>query len=182
MKPKQLLTQAKKTLVPAAVRGAGVLGGALLANKVFPQIAENLDEKYVGPILFGLGIVGEVIFGKNEMIRNASQGVSAYAVLHTAGAFMPDMKESYGLAGTEPNYATDFPMIDYSQVDNGAPIIEGMEDYEDYPSIYDLPSNDFNTPNPASIPALVNVSRFPSSAQNIAGAEDYMEEKMLENM
>lgn len=86
-----------------AVRSAGTMAGmagAKLAQEKMPKLG-----KFAGPVLAGLGLLGE-IFIDNDTVAAGAQGLSTAGVIMSTKEFAPDkVKEFVGLSGIGANKA-----------------------------------------------------------------------------
>lgn len=104
------------TAVNAGLRGAGAFAGAFIINKWFSGEPADGKEKVAasesaktmknigGPLMLALGVLGDMML-EEPKLRCVCQGLTTYALLHSAAVIAPDTLAKKigvsGLAGTD---------------------------------------------------------------------------------
>ncbi len=97
---KELKDTAGKTAIGILERGGGALAAGATANLVATKLPK-MPPKAIGPILLGVGLLGEMLV-KEEHTNRIAQGITVYGIQSTlANTVMPEQKQWVGFGDLE---------------------------------------------------------------------------------
>ena len=114
---------AGETAINAGLRGAGAFAGAFIINKWFSGEPADGKEKQAasesaktmknigGPVMLAIGVLGDMML-EEPKLRCVCQGLTTYALLHSAAVIAPDtLAKKIGVSGLAGNPEEDAALM-----------------------------------------------------------------------